>query len=103
MSIEEHSSAADSRIAVGLFGFKAARLPACVVAAALLAGCAHRYDMTLTNGIRVTNVTKPVLDRQVGVYTYKDVVGNVKHVSAGRVVDISPHSSKNTTPGTLQQ
>jgi hypothetical protein len=59
--------------------------------------------MTLTNGVRVTNVSKPVLNREAGVYTYKDVAGNVKHVNAAHVVDISPHSNKNATPGTLQQ
>ncbi len=81
----------------------AARFLPWLFSAALLAGCAHRYDMTLTNGQRVTNVTKPVLKRDVGAYFYKDVAGNVHHVSAGRVVEIAPHSSKNITPGTFQQ
>jgi hypothetical protein len=79
---------------------RAGLLPA-LLSLALLAGCAHRYDVVLTNGQRITNVTKPVLDKQNGVFTYKDVAGHPHHVSAGRVVDIGPHSSKNTTPGTL--
>jgi hypothetical protein len=58
----------------------------------LLAGCAHHYDMTLTNGVRVTNVSKPVLNPESGMYTYKDVAGTVRHVSQSRVLEIKPHS-----------
>ena len=61
------------------------------------------YDMTLTNGMRITNVTKPVLDRGEGAFYYKNVAGTVRHISAGRVVEIKPHSGKNTTPGTLME
>ncbi|HEX4121583.1 MAG TPA: YgdI/YgdR family lipoprotein [Verrucomicrobiae bacterium] len=57
----------------------------------LLAGCAHHYDMALTNGIRITNVTKPVLNDDSEQYTYKDVAGNEHHVSASRVLEIKPH------------
>jgi hypothetical protein len=60
----------------------------------LLAGCAHRYDITLTNSVRLTNVSKPVLDREAGVYLYKDVTGKEHKIMAGRVVQIDPHSSK---------
>jgi hypothetical protein len=67
-------------------------LPVLVVAL-LLTGCAHRYDMTLTNGIRITNVTKPVLNTDTDQFTYKDVAGNERHVSAARVMEIKPHSS----------
>jgi hypothetical protein len=63
-----------------------------LVATLLLAGCARHYDMTLTNGVRVTNVTKPVLDESAGYYTYKDVSGTVRHVSQSRVLEIRPHS-----------
>ena len=69
-----------------------------LVSCALLTGCAHHYDIILTNGNRVTNVTKPVLDRSRGVFVYKDVAGNEHAVSAGRVVDIGPHSRKNEVP-----
>jgi hypothetical protein len=71
-----------------------------LLAAVLLSGCAHRYDIILTNGGKVTNVTKPVLDRGIGVFTYKDVAGNEHEISAGRVVDIGPHSKKNDPPDT---
>jgi len=65
----------------------------------LLAGCARHYDMILTNGIRVTNVTKPVLNTEEGSYTYKDVAGNVRHVSQSRVLEIKPHSRGGDVPG----
>jgi hypothetical protein len=102
MSIEKYSSKADSHSAKRLRFLKLATLVPCLCAASLLAGCAHRYDMTLTNGLRITNVTKPVYDRDAGTFTYTDVAGNVKHISSGRVVEIAPHSSKNTVPGTMQ-
>ena len=60
----------------------------------LLAGCAHHYDLLLTNNMRITNVSKPVLDRAAGVYIYKDVNGQVRKVNAARVVEIDPHSRK---------
>ncbi|HUD48110.1 MAG TPA: YgdI/YgdR family lipoprotein [Candidatus Baltobacteraceae bacterium] len=66
-----------------------------LIAALLLAGCAHRYDMVLTNGIKVTNVTKPVLNTESGQYTYKDVAGNQRRVSQSRVLEIMPHSHRN--------
>ena len=78
------------------------KVPPFLVATLLLAGCAQHYDMTLTNGVRVTNISKPVFDRAAGTFTYKDLNGNVKHVFAGRVVEIAPHSEKDTTPGTMQ-
>jgi uncharacterized lipoprotein YajG len=64
----------------------------------LLAGCAHRYDITLTNSVRLTNVSKPVLDRGAGVYIYKDVRGQEHRIIASRVVQIDPHSRKNDHP-----
>jgi hypothetical protein len=102
MSIDQRILAEGRTGPARTIGFlkRAGLLPA-LLCAALLGGCAHCYDMTLTNGERVTNVTKPVLDKQKGVFTYKDVAGHLHHISAGRVVDIGPHSSKNTTPGTL--
>jgi hypothetical protein len=103
MRIERRSSKADSRSAQGLHYPKPAKQLAWLLAAALLTGCAHRYDMTLTNGMRLTNVSKPILDRESGVYTYKDVSGKVRHVFAGRVVEIAPHSRKNKVPGSMQQ
>jgi hypothetical protein len=95
MSIDTHLSKAGSRFTQG-------RLLACLLCAALLTGCAHRYDMTLTNGARITNVTKPFFDRNEGAFYYKDVAGKIHHVSSGRVVEIKPHSRKDTTPGSVQ-
>jgi hypothetical protein len=102
MSIEKDSAKAESRSVQGFHFPIPAKLLPWLFAAALLTGCAHRYDMTLTNGLRLTNVTKPVLDRESGVYTYTDLNGRVRHVFAGRVVEIGPHSSKNNVPGSLQ-
>ncbi len=103
MSIEQKLlSEAQTRPARTLGFFKRVGLPPALLCLLLLAGCAHRYDITLTNGERITNVTKPVRDREKGVFTYKDVAGHDHYVSAGRVVDIGPHSNKNTTPGTMQ-
>ena len=74
-----------------MFAGSMKRLFLSALAAGLLTGCAHRYDMQLTNGVLISNVSKPVLDRQNGVYIYKDVAGNKRYVSAGRVTEIGPH------------
>lgn len=103
MSIEINSSKLNSWLARGFHYRKLARILPWFFSAALLAGCAHRYDILLTNGERVTNVTKPVLYRDDGVFIYKDVTGKEHRVFAGKVVDIGPHSNKNTTPGTLKE
>jgi hypothetical protein len=103
MSVEQRLLPEARTRSAGTIGFlKRVGLAPALLCLALLAGCAHRYDVVLTNGERITNVTKPVLDRQNGVFNYKDVAGHDHHVSAGRVLDIGPHSNKNTTPGTLQ-
>ncbi len=70
------------------------KVPALLVLALLLSGCARHYDMTLTNGVRVTNVTRPVLDEENNTYTYKDVAGTEHKVSQVRVLEIKPHSHK---------
>ncbi|HWD18775.1 MAG TPA: YgdI/YgdR family lipoprotein [Verrucomicrobiae bacterium] len=67
-----------------------------LLGATLLAGCA-RYDMTLTNGVHLTNISKPKLDEANEIYVYKDVAGNKRFIHAGRVVEIVPHSSKSET------
>lgn len=56
-----------------------------------LMGCAHRYDMLLTNGVSIANVSRPVLNRDAGVYVYKDSLGQMREIPAGRVVEIAPH------------
>jgi hypothetical protein len=65
-----------------------------LVGACLLSGCAQHYDMVLTNGVRITNVRKPVLDHANSVYVYKDVAGNEHYITSGRVVEIKPHNAK---------
>jgi uncharacterized lipoprotein YajG len=64
-----------------------------LVGVVLLAGCMHSYDVTLVNGIRITHVTKPKLDKKTGVYTFKDIKGRTNYVAAARVVEIAPHSN----------
>jgi hypothetical protein len=103
MSIEKNLSKAVSLLTKSFHLRKLVKILPLFSSTALLAGCAHRYDITLTNGVRLTNVTKPVLHRDDGVFIYKDVTGKEHHVNAARVVDIGPHSNKNTIPGTLQQ
>jgi hypothetical protein len=102
MNIERHSSKADLCLHWGFAGFRLAALLPMLLCAALLTGCAHRYDMILTNGARITNVSKPEFHRDEGAYYYKDVTGKVRHINSGHVVEIKPHSGKNTTPGTVQ-
>ena len=64
----------------------------------LASGCARHYDMTLTNGVKVSNVTRPHLDKEGGRYIYKDVTGHEREINASRVTQISPHSNKNDQP-----
>jgi uncharacterized lipoprotein YajG len=59
------------------------------VAAVLLAGCARRYKMTLTNGGSITTSSKPKLNNEGTAYLYKDRLGRDAWVSAGRVNEIS--------------
>jgi len=99
MSIEEKWSKSMACFAQGFRHGKAARLLPWLFCAALLAGCARRYDITMINGERVSNVTKPILDRDRGAFFYKDVTGQEHHVFAGKVVEIWPHSNKNIRPG----
>jgi type IV secretory pathway VirD2 relaxase len=63
-----------------------------LLGAVFLAGCMHHYDLTLINGMRITRVSKPKLNKETGVYTYKDIKGRTNSISAARVVEIAPHS-----------
>jgi hypothetical protein len=103
MSFKQKLSEGKIRFAQTSLQRQRLRLWPWLFSAVLLAGCAHRYDITLVNGERVTNVTKPVLNRGEGVFYYKDVRGQEHHVFAGRVVDIGPHSSSHLPPGTIQK
>jgi uncharacterized lipoprotein YajG len=70
-----------------------------LLSSVVLAGCMHNYDLTLVNGKKITRVSKPKLNKETGVYTYEDVRGEKKHISAARVVEIAPHSDKKVIPG----
>jgi hypothetical protein len=65
-----------------------------LLATVFLAGCMHNYDLTLINGMKITRVSKPKYDKKNGVYTYTDITGAKKTISALRVVEIAPHSDK---------
>lgn len=56
----------------------------------LLTGCARNWVMTLDNGSRIGTVGKP--KRQEGVFVYKDLNGQTRYQSAGRVREIAPAS-----------
>jgi hypothetical protein len=99
MSTEKNSILAEFPFARGLGQRGAAKVLPWLLCAALLTGCARRYDIVLTDGTRVRNVTRPVKDKETGVLSYKDVAGNLHYKNAGRVVEIVPHSDKITTPG----
>jgi uncharacterized lipoprotein YajG len=58
---------------------------------ALLTGCMHNYDLTLTNGTKITGVSKPKFNKESGSYTYKNVRGEQRSISASRVAEIAPH------------
>ncbi len=59
-------------------------------AAAVLTGCAGRYNMTLTNGNIITTRGKPKLDDTKRVYLYKDSQGRPGSVPVFRVQEIEP-------------
>ena len=66
---------------------------ALLLAAAALGGCA-RYDMTLTNGGRVTNVRKPTRSKDGSYWSYVTASGTTNTVPAGRVISIVRHGDK---------
>ena len=62
--------------------------------AAALCGCARRYDVTLTNGGRMSNVRKPVLSQEGGYYTCTAANGQKISIPANRVLSVVPHGDK---------
>jgi len=67
-----------------------------LLGAALISGCA-RYDMQLTNGMRVENIHKPVINKAGGVVEYTDAKGRKTTISMARVVEIEPHQKQKFT------
>ena len=79
-----------------------------LLAVALCAGCASRYNITLNNGDIVTSKGKPKYDKQRNGYFYTDALGNTNYISAFRVREIGPASSSksdkdNFLPTTFRQ
>lgn|GEM_PF-2200168 len=64
---------------------------ALLLAAGVVAGCARRYDMILTNGGQLIDVRKPTRDPSGGFYSYVDGRGKTNFISVARVVEIHPH------------
>jgi uncharacterized protein YcfL len=62
-----------------------------VFAALLLAGCRSAYDVTLTNGMQFTGVSKPKLNREKGVFTFRNMSGKTYTVPETRIRTIEPH------------
>ena len=67
---------------------KSALLP--LICVLLLTGCAHKYVIKMSNGIKLTTASKPKLRH--GYYTFKDAAGNVNRVPESRVLEIEPAS-----------
>ena len=65
-----------------------------LLGAVFLAGCMHNYDLTLTNGMKITRVSKPKFNKETGVYTFRDIKGRTNSINAARVTEIAPHSDK---------
>ena len=61
-----------------------------LLAAATLCGCV-RYDMTLTNGGKVTNIRKPKISKDHSYWSYVTDNGTTNIVPAGRVISVGPH------------
>jgi len=99
MSMKNYSYEADSCSAQVVPVPKPARLLPWLACVALLTGCARHYDILMTDGTRVTNVTRPVKNKETGMLLYKDVAGHEHQKNAAHVVEIVPHSDKNNPPG----
>jgi len=71
--------------------------PPLLLAAGMLAGCARRYDMLLTNQRVVSNVRKPKLSTDHSYYIIVDGYGRTNTYSAGEVILIQPHQKSTLT------
>ena len=59
------------------------------------AGCATRYNISLTNGDVITARGRPKYDQTKGGFYYTDGLGNPAFVSGGRVREVAPASMSN--------
>ena len=66
------------------------------IVAIALTGCHTGYDITTTNGMKITGVSKPRLDPQTSFYYYKDAAGQVNYIPSARVSVIEPTGSGET-------
>jgi hypothetical protein len=64
---------------------------AIIFVAILVAGCRSSYDVTLTNGMQFTGVTKPKLEREKGVYVFNNAAGKNFAIPETRIRTIEPH------------
>ncbi|MEO5804205.1 MAG: YgdI/YgdR family lipoprotein [Verrucomicrobiota bacterium] len=56
-----------------------------------LVGCKTSYDVTLSDGKKITGVSKPVLDKTKDQYQFKMADGREVKIYAGRIRTIAPH------------
>ncbi len=61
----------------------------------LAAGCASRYDFTLTDGTKITAQGKPKLSKDKNVWYYTDLAGRTNKIPAGNVLQVAPQSMDN--------
>jgi len=105
MSNEENTPFAGSSPAKRTNFVKMKNVLLLLLGALFLTGCMHNYDLTLINGGKMTRVSKPKLDKNTGLYSFTDIKGRKRTISASRVVEIAPHKDpkkvKNAPP--LQQ
>ncbi len=66
---------------------------AILLVATALAGCRTRFDVTLTSGMKITNVSRPKLEPQSNFYYFKDAAGQMHSMPASRVSVIEPTGS----------
>jgi hypothetical protein len=66
--------------------------------AAACAGCATRYDVTLTNGQVVTTRGKPHLSPDKNEWLFTDASGKPDRVPAGNVSQVAPQSMDTDNP-----
>lgn len=76
---------------------RARTFAALLLAAGVLAGCARRYDMILTNGQKLTNIRKPTRNQQGGYYSFIDARGHTNFISVARVTLVEPHRKETFT------